>query len=103
MIINHENKQYELNIKKAIQTGILTPIKKFNLELSVAELQTLYKILYCIGGDPATTPRKYANSMFNKVYDIIENNGLSCHTATEGFKLDNEGANNALHFKKVSD
>ena len=102
MIINHENEQYELNVKKAIQTGILTPIKKFNVELSVAEVQTLYKILGHIGGCPNETPRKHSSSVYDKVYEIINNNNLDFHTATAGFKLDNEGANNALYFKKIS-
>lgn len=102
MIINHENEQYELNVKKAIDTGILTPIKKFNVELSVAELQTLYMILGNIGGCPTETPRKHSSSVYNKVYDIIDNNDLYFHSATEGFKLDNEGSSNVLYFKKIS-
>lgn len=100
MIITHENEQYELNVKKAIQTGILTPTKKFNVELSTAELQVLYKILGQIGGDFATTPRKYVNDVFNKIKNILNNNGLGYYTATEGFGLDSLDSKNSLYFVK---
>ena len=103
MIITHENEQYELNIKKAIQTGILTPTKKFNVDLSAEEIEVLKFIMGRIGGDPDTTPRKYVNSMYKKVCNIIDDNGLNYHNVTSGFEFDNQGgASNSLYFKKIS-
>lgn len=103
MLITHKNEIYELNAEQAIKLGVLKPAKKFSVELTVAEIQTLHKILQHIGGDPSS-PRQHIDLVFGKIYklyNIAFDNDLDSNDAVRGYDLKHQGTGNSLYFTKV--
>ena len=70
MKIKHNNKDYELNVEKAIKDGYLKEIKYVNLQLSQDEVAVLYCILGHIGGPPSGT-RGCVDSTREKIENLF--------------------------------
>lgn len=61
-----------------------------NLSLNEEEVVSLLAVLYTIGGHPDDTPRKYIDTILDKLYENDNISELSCIEAFEGVELNDE-------------
>jgi len=64
------------------------------LDLTEDQANTLYQILYVVGGDPEYSPRKYAKEVYEKLVKCCTKNPLYSQNVFEG------GHEYALYFKR---
>ena len=94
-----DNKEYFLNVEKAIEFGALVEPKKYNIEMTASEVETLFFVLSRIGGDPKETPRGHIDNFLKK----LNNLKLPATKMHYSFKLESaDGNNSSLYFEKIS-
>jgi len=86
-----DNKEYFLNVEKAIEFGALVEPKKYNVEMTASEVETLFFVLSRIGGDPKETPRGHCNNLLKKLTDLK----LPATKMHHSFKLNPHPSNSA--------
>lgn len=61
------NKSFILNTQRAIELGVLIEEKKYTVELTSQEVETLRLLCRRVGGLAATTPRGFTDSVLKKL------------------------------------